>query len=382
MQAAGQQEQQIQLESAPPSRSDYLVHSRDFLKAGVTKHHLFDQDEFRDSKSDANYAFKSNSLLVLVALCLVSPAAYLLAATCHQPFSSIFFVLLFNFLVIVKVSRYAVSYILFPYANYFMNRGYHQSFNERMIEDSIKNFRVVGDLIQNRMNKKGFVIYDTLRDYTTHSKHIAKMCDYINLFSRVNRELINDDVDKEARRKRTARFPISPLFLEVTVAMERVLALVKEIKVVSISQIEHTEGKDKDWDSQPVHEDEGKLLSIFQHFNDLEALERNYKDLREYTVQIQTTETKRRIKNDRSLPLVYKPKGKEQVVDDKLRQLASELASLQELLRHAMRPLKICGKRTSCCCFFTSLYHETKQMGIVLRKSFKGTHLWIPSIEQ
>lgn len=194
--------------------------------------------------------------------------------------------MLFNFVVIVKTSRYAVSYILFPYANYFMNRGYHQSFNERMIEDSIKNFRVVNDLIQNRMNKKGFVIYDTLRDYSTHSKHVAKMCDYINLFSRVNRELINDDIDKLARKKKTARFPITPLFLEVTKAMERVLLMVKEIKVVSISQIEHNEGKDKDWDTQPVHEDEGKLLSIFQHFNDLESLERNYKDLREYTVQI------------------------------------------------------------------------------------------------
>lgn len=47
-----------------------------------------------------------------------------------------------------------------------------------------------------------------------------------------------------------------------------------------------------------------------------------------------------------------------------------------------MHPIRIFGKRTSCCCFFTSLYHETKQMGIVLRKSFKGTHLWIPAIEK
>jgi hypothetical protein len=27
----------------------------------------------------------------------------------------------------------------------------------------------------------------------------------------------------------------------------------------------------------------------------------------------------------------------------------------------------------------TSLFHESKQMGIVLRKSFKGNHVWIPS---
>jgi len=26
------------------------------------------------------------------------------------------------------------------------------------------------------------------------------------------------------------------------------------------------------------------------------------------------------------------------------------------------------------------LFHETKQMGIVLKKSFKGEHFWIPPI--
>lgn len=29
---------------------------------------------------------------------------------------------------------------------------------------------------------------------------------------------------------------------------------------------------------------------------------------------------------------------------------------------------------------FTSLFHEAKQMGIVLRKSFKGDHFWVPPI--
>jgi hypothetical protein len=42
-------------------------------------------------------------------------------------------------------------------------------------------------------------------------------------------------------------------------------------------------------------------------------------------------------------------------------------------------PVKICKKRTNCCgMFLKSLFHESKQMGIVLRKSFKGNHVWIP----
>jgi hypothetical protein len=43
-------------------------------------------------------------------------------------------------------------------------------------------------------------------------------------------------------------------------------------------------------------------------------------------------------------------------------------------------PVKICGRRTSCLCCFKSLFHETKQMGIVLRRAFKGSHIWIPPI--
>ena len=44
-------------------------------------------------------------------------------------------------------------------------------------------------------------------------------------------------------------------------------------------------------------------------------------------------------------------------------------------------PVRIFNRRTSCLCCFKSLFHETKQMGIVLRRAFKGSHIWIPPIK-
>ena len=33
------------------------------------------------------------------------------------------------------------------------------------------------------------------------------------------------------------------------------------------------------------------------------------------------------------------------------------------------------------CCIGETLFHETKQMGMILQHSFKGTHFWIPPLK-
>lgn len=54
-----------------------------------------------------------------------------------------------------------------------------------------------------------------------------------------------------------------------------------------------------------------------------------------------------------------------------------------EILHESGYPTRCCGKRTNCCGnTMNSLFHECKQMGIVLRKSFKGSHIWIPPIHK
>ena len=63
----------------------------------------------------------------------------------------------------------------------------------------------------------------------------------MNLFSEVNRELVDSDQFKKRRGKKTARYPISPEFVEATECMERVIQFFKEIKIISLSEVKTEE---------------------------------------------------------------------------------------------------------------------------------------------
>lgn len=101
----------------------------------------------------------------------------------------------------------------------------------------------------------------------------------------------------------------------------------------------------------------------------------------------------------KALPLIYihdfmNKKTRNEVIDDDnslskesvqadLRQLMEAIDRLHELCELSAYPAKICGKRSNCCHRkMISIFHEQKQMGIMLRKSFKGTHIWIPPIRR
>ena len=118
------------------------------------------------------------------------------------------------------------------------------------------------------------------------SKRIEKMCDYVNLFSVVNRELITSDKQKVAKHKKTNRYPISTIFIEVTETMEKILEIIKEIKVVSITEIKHKEGVDLPTD--PLE----KERSLYEHFNVIDETHRNYLDLREYVMELEDSPVK------------------------------------------------------------------------------------------
>lgn len=52
----------------------------------------------------------------------------------------------------------------------------------------------------------------------------------------MNQELIEKDLDKKKRGKKTNRFPITPIFLEASNCINSILHLLKEINIISISQ--------------------------------------------------------------------------------------------------------------------------------------------------
>ena len=68
-------------------------------------------------------------------------------------------------------------------------------------------------------------------------------------------------------------------------------------------------------------------------------------------------------------------------VQNRLKKLDELVKEFEEISTAAMYPVNFFGRRTSCGCCYSKLFHDDKQMGIVLRKAFKGSHLWIPPIQ-
>ena len=79
-------------------------------------------------------------------------------------------------------------------------------------------------------------IENSLHQFKDKPYQLRKSIDYLNLFSEVNRELIDTDSFKKRRGKVTARYPISPEFIEATECMERITKFIREIKIISISE--------------------------------------------------------------------------------------------------------------------------------------------------
>lgn len=125
-----------------------------------------------------------------------------------------------------------------------------------MVQDIIKNIKMTDKLISQNMNKPKFILLEVVRDYTSKAKQISKMCDYVDLFSKVNRELIDDDLRKKKINKKTRRYPISDLFIRVTESMEKILTIIKKLKVVSISSIQHKDGEDFPYEKQTIYQNE------------------------------------------------------------------------------------------------------------------------------
>jgi len=82
----------------------------------------------------------------------------------------------------------------------------------------------------------------------------------------------------------------------------------------------------------------------------------------------------------KSVIVPYRDNETKEKVEERLQRFETTVDKLMELCDDSAYPVRICKRRTNCCgIFLKSLFHESKQMGIVLRKSFKGNHVWIPT---
>ena len=148
---------------------------------------------------------------------------------------------------------------------------------------------------------------------------------------------------------------------------------------------------------------------MFEHFYELSEMERGLVDLREYKVtaeekpvegvELQKAKTvpgprkapKRAAPGlkavyERALPKIFRdeklPEYQRSKIDAQLQELNAAVEEFGEISKRAAYPINLGCRRSSCCCFYKSLFHEVKQMGIVLRRAFKGTHVWIPPISK
>ena len=81
------------------------------------------------------------------------------------------------------------------------------------------------------MNRDQFFKFDSFKEYKSQSYAIKKMCDYVQLFAAVNRELVDDHLSKKAMGKKTRRYKISSNFIKVTETLEKIKDCLENICV-------------------------------------------------------------------------------------------------------------------------------------------------------
>lgn len=346
---------------------------------------------------------------------------------------------LLNTGLLLTGGKSALGYVLFPFANAHMNYQHHLMMNDRMCADNKKRCMRAAEIIRAAIRQDKYQLCSTLRDYKEDVQTLRTLCEYAQLFSDVNRELIEGDKDKKRRRKSTRRYPISKTFIRATECLETIRASLSTIRVQSISEIKHREGVDLPEGEQRPVADPSTLRTLHEHFHEISEMERQHLDVREYRVPFEQqkplniqaphddadaavaaalandpaafaraqsvtavinnmrreyAQRQMRSKFDRALPRVYMVKDEELLQKSQLHRNHSEkeinkimdnllkaLEEFSDLCEESAYPVSFFGLcRSRCCCCMTSLFHEAKQMGLVLGKSFKGAQVWIPSI--
>jgi hypothetical protein len=71
--------------------------------------------------------------------------------------------------------------------------------------------------------------------YKEHSKLMVRVCDFVELFSTVNQQMLAGDGVKVGRGKKTK---LSPLFREASMCLARIEELIKDIRILPVKQFQ------------------------------------------------------------------------------------------------------------------------------------------------
>ena len=105
--------------------------------------------------------------------------------------------LLFNLMVLRKFSKPLLGYVLFPFGADWIKIDYRWRMNLRMVADIKRSFKRALEVIQTKMLEDYCVHTMDFREYKSNLNAIKKVCDFVEMFAQVNRELIEDDKIKK-----------------------------------------------------------------------------------------------------------------------------------------------------------------------------------------
>ena len=179
-----------------------------------------------------------------------------------------------NTLLFFVIGKKALSHVIFPYGMMVFKDDYRFRMNAKMVTDVSRSFNKAADLIESRCHRENFKICQSLREYKNHTSAIKKVCEFVELFAKVNRYLLDNDADKTRRGKSTRREPITHRFTKITEDFEKVKRILNELKIRSVSEFLHDDGKELPYEMQERVADPSQLRSFYHHFMELNDMKR------------------------------------------------------------------------------------------------------------
>lgn len=86
--------------------------------------------------------------------------------------------LVLNAALLLVCGKHTLSYVLFPFANSYMNFQHHLVMNQRMCGDNKKRFGRALEIVKDQIHQEQFQVVETFRGYKEEVQVMKTMCEY------------------------------------------------------------------------------------------------------------------------------------------------------------------------------------------------------------
>jgi hypothetical protein len=185
--------------------------------------------------------------------------------------------------------------------------------------------------------------------YKELSKHIARVCDFVNLFATVNTTLIQEEGSA------------SKFLAETTECLVKIEEIIRAVRLMPAKYIKKEGSATSRSDDIPQH-------TIWSYYFGLGDYERSQND----TIIVEGKVIK--FPSERTLPIIL------QADFGKIEEMTGHIRKLIRNCQVSYEPVPLCrSRRTDCYLCFRPLFGSTKQMGLILARTFEGVRIDIPT---